>query len=136
MNYRECTVDDFAWSGNLAEHIAVYFCCPYLFAWCEFFHYNEINMDKSTNIRYCFLFWFFNFREFRGSGVSCSDWGRWWSTETKVLDFVERWIKFALSQINLLNVTWFDWKIYIANLSVAGETCEKLPGQTLPLPSK
>jgi hypothetical protein len=47
--------------------------------------------------------------------------------ETKVLDFVERWIKFALPQINILAVLWFDSKIYIANLSVAGETWEKLP---------
>ena len=47
--------------------------------------------------------------------------------ETKVLDFVERWIKFALPQINILTVLWFDSKIYIANLSVAGETWEKLP---------
>ena len=30
--------------------------------------------------------------------------------ETKVLDFVERWIKFALSQINLLSVIWVDSK--------------------------
>ena len=45
----------------------------------------------------------------------------------KVLDFVERWIKFALPQINILTVLWFDSKIYIANLSVAGETWEKLP---------
>ena len=47
----------------------------------------------------------------------------------KVLDFVERWIKFALPQINILTVLWFDSKIYIANLSVAGETWEKLPGE-------
>ena len=49
--------------------------------------------------------------------------------ETKVLDFVERWIKFALPQINIFTVLWFDSKIYIANLSVAGETWEKLPGE-------
>ena len=124
-------IDDFAWSGNLAEHIAFHFCCPYLFAWCEFFHYNEINLDKSTNIRYYILFWYFNFCEFRSrrSGVSCSDWGRRRNPETKVLDFVERWIEFALPQINILTVLWFDSKIYmhIANLSVAGETWEKLP---------
>ena len=47
--------------------------------------------------------------------------------QRKVLDFVERWIKFALPQINILTVLWFDSKIYIANLSVAGETWEKLP---------
>ena len=46
---------------------------------------------------------------------------------TKVLDFIERWIKFAIPQINILTVLWFDSKIYIANLSVAGETWEKLP---------
>ena len=57
----------------------------------------------------------------------CSDWGRRRNPETKVLDFVERWIKFALPQINILAVLWFDSKIYIANLSVAGETWEKLP---------
>ena len=75
------------------------------------------------------MFCYFNFRQFRRSGVSCSDWGRRRNPETKVLDFVERWIKFALPQINILTVLWFDSKIYIANLSVAGETWEKLPGQ-------
>ena len=58
------------------------------------------------------------------------DWGRRRNPETKVLDFIERWIKFALklSQINILTVLWFDSKIHIANLSVAGarETWEKL----------
>jgi len=51
---------------------------------------------------------------------------------TKVLDFVEGRIKFALSEINLLSVKrkiWVYSKISIANLSVAGETCEKLPAQ-------
>ena len=89
----------------------------------------SIDLDKSTKIRYYFLFWYFNFREFRTSGVSCLDWGRRRNPETKVnvLDFIERWIKFALPQINVLTVLWFDSKIYIANLSVAGETWEKLP---------
>ena len=56
--------------------------------------------------------------------------GRRRNPETKVLDFVERWIKFALSKINVLSVIWFDSKIYIANLSIAEdlETREKLPG--------
>ena len=57
------------------------------------------------------------------------DWGRRRNSDTKVLDFVERWIKFALPEINILTVLWFDSKIYIANLSVAGETWEKLPGE-------
>ena len=55
------------------------------------------------------------------------DWRRRRNPETKVLDFVERWIKSALPQINILTV--FDSKIYIANLSVTGETWEKLPGE-------
>ena len=65
------------------------------------------------------------------SGVSCSDSERRRNPETKVLDFVERWIKFALSQIKSLSVKWVYSKIYIANfsLSVTGETCEKLPAQ-------
>ena len=59
------------------------------------------------------------------------DWGRRRNPETKVLDFVERWIKFALPQINILTVLWFDSKICIANLSVARETLDKLPGEDI-----
>ena len=64
--------------------------------------------------------------------MSCSDSERTINPETKVLDFVKRQIKFALFKIILLSVKtkiWVYSKIYIANLSVAGETCEKLPAQ-------
>ena len=83
------------------------------------------HIRSNTNVVYRL----FNFREFRRSGVSCSDWGRRRNPETKVLDFVERWIKFSLPHINILTVLWFDSKIYIANLSIAAETWEKLPGE-------
>ena len=89
---------------------------------------HSYSVDRTPIFFICSVFWYFNFQEFRRSGISCSDWGRRRNPETKVLDFVERWIKFALPQINILTFLWFDSKIYIANLSVAGETWEKLPG--------
>ena len=57
--------------------------------------------------------------EFIRSGISCSDSVGRKNPEANVFDLVERWINFALSQINLLTVI-----------------CEKRPDRTLHLSSK
>ena len=70
------------------------------------------------------MFWYFNFREFRRSGISCSEVdlrGSRRNPETKILDFIERWIKFALPQI----IYWLFYGLIQRSISQTFPLLEK-----------